>query len=372
MRRNALWVAAFFLLPAVIEVIVRIATLGWDIGGREVLNDPGKELFHIMILPAAALFALRFLPDAHLRFLRKYRGVSRGALAIFLLIAAMYSVNQSTYSYYERNTTPEDTAIESVRTAHVIRRQEIWQEVLAMPDIASRNKLAEERSRTFRQSLGTSIQAYEKEHGLSYWNSASVRRHLATYLSFIANAFVAVMLLCVFANPFLRSRIRDRDNTLILLLMGLLALWIPLKLYSEWYHNFSYYPSDDPALEMGASVALVCCFLMAVFRTKSLAQNIFSGATAMVASLSFIVFSWKPEWFSTLTRSFSTAPPFQMLTLYALLFFGFVSYLAHVNHVLSQASADDREGPAAAGARGNRAISGGVEPKDADNGATGE
>jgi hypothetical protein len=153
-----------------------------------------------------------------------------------------------------------------------------------------------------------------------------LRRATASLSALLANLACAFVFWLVLIVPVAGAGLSEAGRRFFLVVIGALTLWIPLKMYSEWHHNFGYFPADDNAMSVGALLSFVAVFLVIVFRSESVLFTISSGSVAALSLISYGIFGQFPDQFTPFARFFADAKPFVLITSYFIISTAAISY----------------------------------------------
>jgi hypothetical protein len=215
---------------------------------RDILNDPGKQLFVVLFLPLLAFLVARHYPVTQARAAFQRHSLLFGTLASILTfgIGAYYIPKNAVNNFYLNCTTPEHIGDEAIRTNIAKIRETHFQAVvnaLGQPNYAAHAEIQMLTFETNRNQV-FSDRGLTNHSLAGFWHDTSRHAKVAV-LETEAAVFIGLTILWTLllftpkgSQTDERTKIPKETSDAILLAVALLSLWVPLKLYSEWYTNF--------------------------------------------------------------------------------------------------------------------------------------
>jgi hypothetical protein len=279
-------IAICVLLLGVMDVLLIFATaaasdvdnpLSAALG--EALNDPGKDFFHIVLLPLA-LFV--FFDEFDLTILQAKPMLLSLGILLFLGLLAFWA-GHIAHSHYR--STSEATS------------------QLASPADYGNAGCSKELFR---------LRGAQRVQPMASWRSlkdayrdtaskcadASIRSWWSIFLTGVGLIAVVLVIWEVVLRVVFVRRSRER-NQILLTAASLLTIWIPLRVYSDWYLNFGI---QDPRTFVGIGLIVVLAALLVIlpvwimqlsriYATKVILL-IWSGASAIVGAVAAVKAQW--------------------------------------------------------------------------------
>jgi len=313
--RTALVVAATLFVFGVIDAVWVIVITGWTDGIRYVAHDPGKSLFHVIVLPvAAALIVWRFPTDvARAAFGRRGMRLAAGAIAVLLALGlAWVGEEQMEAGVETRVPWPSLVRAEhrhAIQTAERASRGLI--EAGPAPGAA-----AYEQYKAAVES--------EFPNGREFWRDASTRALWAGFLTILGTLCAAAVLWIVFLYALMLQKPSQSLTDALSGVITLALIWFLFRAYSEWYSGFGKlqgYP--------GFGLAILCVLIVFLTiralrkrKTTTVVSVIVGGISAAIAGVS----QFKPEWFTAGARHFSTLPHSMVFCAYVVVIIALILY----------------------------------------------
>ena len=314
--RLAIIIGVGTALLGIIDLLLVCLTIPWRDGLLAAAHDPGKQAFHLILLPFASFYLTLKFPLEVLRSAWVRYRVVVGGLGIFLfLLAALFAYDDAQKWFCERRPSPADVRQEVFRDKllQVVRK---WQETLGTSlEPAEFSKvsrdLKDSYDATVKELRGTRCDLFEK---------SSVRSKWAGVLTFAGIVFLAVVLGVLAVYALLRKSLDQKFLDVLIVIAALLIPWFLLRAYSEWYINFgafsikSYRPMV-PALVLAVVIMFLIYFLQKRRRALVIASTLFGAVSTGVSLLADL----HPEWFYWLAEHFAVLDPVQLASVYSLL-----------------------------------------------------
>lgn len=328
-------------LGGLVDLIARISLLPWPIGLTESLHDPGKVFFHIVLLPLISFLFIRHFPNEILQLIRgvDWRAwTARVTLIAICMLSIIQVTEDAKKGFFERLTTPENIADDTRRADFLAARLSILKEV--------RNGTLKPRDGKLqgREAAAKAVSGITPTF-VNVLRSGSFRQSVATLLAFIgtliaAGVFASIILVKLIGG----GTLNEKGKALFLTLIALLSAWIPLKVYSEYHHNFGYFSGDDPAIIPSVIFSIIALALVFAFRSGQLAVTIPSAAVTAISSLFFIISQGMPDAFGGLSRLASEMSVMQLVFIYGGILVTLPYFFIHVNQLLEQKPAEQVSG----------------------------
>lgn len=286
MRKTAAsWFAGSLFILGLADLILRCHLTNFSDSLRLALHDPGKTLFHLVLLPSATYTILRHYPIDVVRYAISLQAKRRTLFAwatLFLVLALSLGAYDLFAGFQDRQPMPEDVAKESDRGVLLATRIAFLQP----------NADGKALSTTYRSE----VQSRLADRPLS---KASARVYLSSLLTTTALLLLALVFWTLAAHSVAGHPLGHSQDFLTGLVIGLAVLspWLLLRPYSEWHFNFgAFAPGDyEPlwlALLFGALVAALIVILkekrdvtVLVSAVVTAGSMVFAIATALEPAL---------------------------------------------------------------------------------------
>lgn len=339
----------------VLDVILRIYYLGFEAGLTAVVNDPGKEFFHILLLPALA-YLLLTVPLTSRDLLRGLFRLPMGRFIVgaLLVVAMLQSANEAKSAFTRTNSSPEDFADpknredyaqarkdllflrtggaheNSVRAKAIVQRYNIYSVVTETNDLI---EITGDQARDAAYSISHKLVGDDADWPACL-RKASLRRYVATLLAFAGNLAMAWLFFAVCFSSLPQSRPATKERDVMLLMIAIFSMWLPLKFYSEWYYQF--YPDSITygPLKLGAFIAIVAAVVVYSRSSKSMFNSIAPGAVTLASAASALIFQNKVEFFSPLATTYRDAGWVGILVIHVVIIMALASIASHVHRNL--------------------------------------
>ena len=253
MKKLSWYLGVAALLVGLVEVSLRLWSFDFESGLRSVHNDPGKCLFHIFVLPPV-IFLMCRLPVATVMF---FRALKRSwflciGSSLMLVATAWFTYDQARSAFFTSCATPEDLPM-SVGDS-MPRREYRDMRIRLRDGVASASAdkrldaaaSARQAAYKFAATLlvkGSQKGDVEAETWAAYFRLAGLRRHVADVLALIGNITAVWLFLAIAARGLSGGRrglqrITSQEKRSLLVPLACLSTWLPMRAYSEWYHQF--------------------------------------------------------------------------------------------------------------------------------------
>jgi hypothetical protein len=300
-----------------VDVFLRFALTGWS-GLWEAAFDPGKALFHVILLPFAVAVLLPAIPAQLVaRVWQRHRVLLAGIAVAFFGLSVAFAWTDSKKGFCSRRPAPEDVADVTLRN-HLVKTRDDWRATIAglyrSPDVS-----AEKISNAGRASM-QSYDGYVKNlrPDCRFPNQASIRAHWAPVLTWLAVIFVAGILWLLFVSLLAREPPGEDFLESLLVIVALLAPWLVLRPYSEWYTNFGS-QSDYTALLPALLSFIVVLGLIKALKDKKTAITVLSTIFGTGSVILGVVMKSKPEWFERAAREITRLDAVELSMVYAVI-----------------------------------------------------
>jgi hypothetical protein len=307
-------------------------TPDWKEGFSAAVHDPGKSFFHIFILPSIVYLLLTYWPKYLTGLSIKKNYLTITIFTLVIILAFGFTLNNARDNFFKNITTPEDIVdIDNLRSKMFKARNDQRKEV------DEGNKIGETARKDFRIEAEKLI-GFKKDSFWRYLKMASPRRHVATILSLCGAIVVAVILSVLVSLPFARNfRLSTEGREYVLVIILLLSLWFPLKVYSNWYHNFGFYPGDDEAIVISMFLLFACVVLVYTSSTPTVFFEISALVIMAISAILIIVAQDNSKIVNPVFSVISNLGRMSLSTIYAIIILSGVAILRSLNEKLALA-----------------------------------
>lgn len=292
-RHGALIVASALALLGFVDAVL---LLDYADSWVPLLQDPGKFVFHIVLLPCAAYLFLRRYPNPLRERLR--RRAPRAFAIGLTLILFVYGVRDCWLGFESEGRLPWPTDFAD---------RDLGRELLAKTyelnaDIAMSTNAPVEDRKNYLAAIPRELGARQR----SFWEHGSLRAQWAAVLSGLGSAmggfiFVSVAVF-VLGSRKSGTAVREVDDELrrdigtLAVALSLLLAWLPFRVYSEWYSNFGSFDAKVyQPVGVVAFAAIACAVLLFFrwdFRHRKATVGVFAAVAAVVGVATEVQFSW--------------------------------------------------------------------------------
>lgn len=314
-----------------LDVVLRLRSFhllhAWNRGFEDVVNDPGKHFFHLVILPLVGAHLFKTFPTEQLgKLLAISRSFRAGAIAIgccLAVLTAFLGGSHEKEDFYQRCTSPEDVGSSTVRSNVFVLREKYRpsQTELGTEGYKTNASIALTNFHRDRDALFKAHNIKESWSGLV--SDRSLKAQVAAVESLTAAFIGAAVLWAALTFLLGRALLGNKDapplesiHALFCFVVAIMV-WMPLKMYSEWYSNFNSAPQHPAPIIVNVVVWLFVCGLVFVgwlFTTKSI-KRVYAGLSVL-ATIPGIAFQAKPELFVAFSAFFFKSQPFLKLSIY--------------------------------------------------------
>lgn len=286
-------------------------------------HDPGKVLFHVVLLPAACV---AFLNGCDFTFLSRawtsHRVVALClALMLFCLMAWLVVPDPQT-GFCERPPQPSDIRDSDLRDDLQLIRTN-WQSALWSE--AHKNGA---QPTSGPQSIGVVLfSEYRKAVAdyrsvatgpCSFWTQSTIKGYWAFALTFVAAAFVAFMVFYLSMRLWVQKEFDPRALRSLTVATVLLLPWLALRPYSDWYISFGQEGGAHELLYVAVFVGFILFAMLLLLRPGGRAAfepgSVIAGLVVIAALVGFAF----PTIFQSAAAVIASLPVSGLSTIYGL------------------------------------------------------
>jgi hypothetical protein len=279
------------------------------------LQDPAKLFFHVALLPLAALALGMSFPDGLGAAARRSPGYAIAVGAICMGLAGWLTITDPSNGLCKRPPMPEDVRAPCLaRKLHGLRH--------GRPNGPS--KLLSWGPGLLGKYDRCKNLFWGPRNRCTFWKDASCYAWYAAFLSAIGHgaAGILVWLTAMWVwsqrQPTPGPGSRETGDSL-LLAASLLALWIPLRMYSDWYARFGeFHLSDHPPLLLAIALAAVVLLLVPSQPERSTVA-LLATKLAGAAGVSNLAVLAEPKWLDSAAGVVRHSSPCLLMATYAVL-----------------------------------------------------
>jgi hypothetical protein len=331
-RRRGTFAVAAALALGLLHIVAQSVVVGREAWGTELVQDPGKVLFHVAMLPIGILvFLLGDLGGALAALWREWRKVALVGLGIVFLGVSGGTWNAS---YDEVCQRPAVSALRECKLANVPNLN-----VCSTPESAPAGCCASPHSLTCFRALkaywnvckGSKCDAVANDFrsvrvgcvtSCDWVAQASLAAWTSALLSWAAAMFGGLSILAALSVAALFPTPSAKQKEGLLKILLLFVLWLAARAYSEWHASAGspefaeYYPAVPAAFCIAIMGALI---LWIVVRNDSNFTKwgvpFVGTVTAAITAIAVL----KPDLFDAAARSFAHQRPSGLLICYVLI-----------------------------------------------------
>ena len=328
----ALIVIASLILAAVVQATIMCVEVGIASGWQLVRNDPGKFIFHLLLLPVSFGALVWSFPA---RLGRK--SVAAGSLSKYVVVGlgvALVGLGigigvQETIDGFEtrvpvptdvRATVAGDGGVPVPARAVLL---EVWQRAhhtgrdSDAQSVEQGAPSSQQRAAAYAKALNETLGATRR-----FWKQGSASAWWAGFLSILGVWYIGAWMITIVIGA-LHHRLITPDETATLVVafcIGLASagLWFYFKIYSEWYINFYVVPPVTLTPLVMAMLAALGLALTAVLVQNAQQPLKWFGAMAAVGSAATGAAAyWKPQLLRTIADAYRQANNTSVIGLWA-------------------------------------------------------
>ena len=300
-------------LPYLALTFVYAGSARWDHALDQIINDPGKTLFHLLLLPAAVWLFVATFPKATIEAVRRNGRVR----AFAWLVGAVSMIAVAWVTWDDADVRLKSGLMSSIELSHKYAAQLMdfetgLRDEMAQPSTGSPDSLQSRYLTEFGRLIGD-------PRDLTVLSSMNAVAYYGMVLSLIGASLAVFMLLAYLTAHFTRT-MDMRTNESFLMVIGLLVPWLLLRAYSEWYalfgdvNLFLDYTPFVPALVLSV-VGIFFCYLSRQRTRRPIV--IAAGIMAAVPGILGIIGAISPDVASAAARIFYSTPLSTKFTVYA-------------------------------------------------------
>jgi hypothetical protein len=302
--RKATIVGISTFVAGAVYILLTCSLLGWGNGFRSSAEDPGKTFFHLVLFPiASATLMYRFPVDLVQAALKNKRILSLAILALGVLLMSAITWNDCVKRFTDY-PTPADVADRSTR------------DELLKVQLAGRNSLSSspanaEGDKAYVKVLNDKLPAPRS------LRQASFRYYWGVFLTALAGIVLVALLWILLLYIVLRQQLHAGFAETVVMVICLLAPWLLLRTYSEWYIHFgNYRPGADQPFVIVAVFGLVVIYFTWLLQHGRPRVKIFAGGVAAVSTALGVIGKWKSEWLVNIARKLAIMDPVTLAGVY--------------------------------------------------------
>lgn len=316
----AAWTAVGLALTGVVYAILMWFELGFLETWTFVRNDPGKFVFHLLLLPLAAGSLVWAFPLAAARRCLESGGATRvlvvGVAAVLVALAVAVGGYEAVDGFQTRRptptdirqTTPFDTSI-AARTAILDSWRELhapdWRPIVPRPE--SQEPFSAERQKAYdtqlARVLGTKRDFWQQSSASAWWSAL-----LNVTGILLIGAWAVTLLVVVLRLDIVADKARADLVIAFCAALAAAAIWFYLKIYSEWYINFFAVPASSlPPLVIALTAAVLLSVAAVFLQNAGKPLTWFARIAALAGVATGVAAYWKPALMRTLAEAYRSA-----------------------------------------------------------------
>ncbi len=300
-------------LPYLALTFAYAGSARWDHALDQIINDPGKTLFHLLLLPAAVWLFIATFPKATIEAVRR-----NGRVRAFAWLVGVFGmIGVAWVTWDDADVRLKSGLMSSIELSHKNATQ------LMDFETGLRDEMAQPATDTSDTLQSRYLSEFERLIGnprdLTVLSSMNAVAYYGMALSLIGASLAVFMLLAYLTAHFTRT-MDMRTNESFLMVIGLLVPWLLLRAYSEWYalfgdvNLFLDYTPFVPALVLSV-VGIFFCYLSRQRTRRPIV--IAAGIMAAVPGILGIVGAINPDIATAAAKIFYSTPLSTKFTVYA-------------------------------------------------------
>ncbi len=288
--RLSKWIPLFLMYIGIIDVVIRCWLVGFSHGLKYALHDPGKTMFHIIILPLAVhlyfrLFLVKGTYVAYKKLEPLKKKVFNGMAIVFVFLGlnAIFTHEEAwrcqcgikSHAFIMPYDVKEKSKIASLITI----REDIYNILTAdAPEKAKADSVSVLKAQ-YRNITRTNCDT------CSILTEGSIYTFWSVGESMIGVLFCIGMLLSVVFVSMSSSFKEGKMVDVLILVALIVAPWIPLRIYSESYINFA-------GLDTGIAMAIIYgAFVAVIFAAVAYFSKQMSATLQKKISMGYAIFA---------------------------------------------------------------------------------
>jgi hypothetical protein len=301
---------------ALVDIALVLGSLGWELGWTAIGHDPGKFVFHGLLLPAAFGLLVRRLPRDTLTVASSS---ARAVLALLFLgltpYMLMYAVSSGKEGFCTRIPVPADVSSGKARDQLIALRVEFGRDLAR---VREGKLIPSALAASAPARIDESRNLVHKLSGECEYEQRSARQQWSILLTFLGLLFIEAVVLYLAARVVTRTRLSQTEMETLLVVVTLGLLWFPLRVYSEWYINFAregefWFEDFTTAGAVAACVGLVG---FSLWVSRKVATTVFAAVAGLIPVTLGVVQKYNAPAIQSLALSIGSAPPMVAIGVY--------------------------------------------------------
>jgi hypothetical protein len=346
----------------VAHILIVCLGQGWKSGLVHVSNDPGKVLFHLALLPAAVWVLLKLLPLTVIRKALSSQPIVAWGWGLFLLVVAGLLAGSEARDKVCFGMVPPyaietelgacaqlKDAYRDIREVHnrVWGNKKFYDVWLRLDSSCSKTQdcrylsaeaeVPQQKQQWFEcarhcygdllddcrrsaQPATVALAQAADEVDCHYGAVASWRSLWDALLSFVGAGSVLAVFWIMTLHALTHTKLSDKTFTALIMVALLIAPWMPLRVYSEWYLNFGSFDVSKYQLLIVALVFSVpAAFLIFVLRTERSRSVLkaLTGIWVLLTGVGGVVAAMRPELLDAVAGNLYVTKPLYQFFCYA-------------------------------------------------------
>lgn len=262
-------------------------------GWRWLINNPGISIFETVFKPMAIGILAATLPNSNvIKGCMKLRALGPVLLVFLMIIGILIGLQDANHARTKRVIPPFDVSNQTKRKALLIKDIELrcsmnnsrpgknddseYGELACNGVISSNSDTAQPLKKIYQDAAHGILNNPSYFHNVS---AAAIWTGLMTMLSLISISF---SFWCLIVIAFSRTKLPSQTFENMLLCFAFFSAWFPLRIYSEWYANYSIYDLAEnyPIIYFAAACGLVFIFMLILLKIKNVMLKAIIGSVS--------------------------------------------------------------------------------------------
>jgi hypothetical protein len=310
MHRIAVGTMIALIGAGLVYAVIMCVEVGIADGWLLIRNDPGKFIFHLLLLPLSFGALIWSVPTSVVsRCLGRSAGRKIAVLVIgigFTAFAVVLGVQEAIDGFEDRPPVPTDVreivtreggqqrqARAGVLTAWRTYHDMSWSP--ASPSADAKPPFSAAREAAYTSALTESLGGTR-----DFWSQASVAAWWSAFLSIQGILLIGAWALMLIVIGLEHGRLDEPQVAALVLAfctgLASMGVWFYFKIYSEWYiHFYAVSPQSLVPLVMTVVAAVILAVAAVLLRHPQKPLTWFTALSAIGGALTGAAAYWKPE-----------------------------------------------------------------------------
>ena len=207
-----------------------------------------------------------------------------------------------------------EQAIEAMKNEHRVNRRE-----------------SSDHSQSYQDSVNRYLGSKREKKTLGdYWKISSFRKKFADALSVLGVVVICILFGLVALSACIRNRIEAGFIDKLFLAYGVIATWIPMRMYSDWHGSMGGTIGKNDGIVIAAILAVVMGILFFVFQRPTLKVGLTGAGLTLAATVIGGGSAFNKAWILPFIAAYHSAPPFVLMAIYIVIVIAFAALVMFV------------------------------------------